>query len=191
MRLFHWLFAREPEEPLLPLLKRTADDTGPGRWSSRMGWRYVSYCDADVGLYFLIEPMIEGADTVYIPTAAKWAAARRPMLGRGGSRSSCDSSQSSGIASWRGRKRRPVLACLTRITACRFCLGAFNRPRGGSFSNNAGCLIRIRRFRSRRCANCGLPRSRNSRPRRAGGLHSMNQRPRISVRCLRRCRFRR
>ncbi len=73
MGLFSWLFGRKPE-PEIPIPKFAPIAGRPARWSSRMGWRYLSYSDPDIGVYFQIEPMVEGPDTVNVPTQEKWAA---------------------------------------------------------------------------------------------------------------------
>jgi hypothetical protein len=41
-------------------------------WAARMGWRYVSYVEGDVALWLSIEPMVKGADRVYVPNEARW-----------------------------------------------------------------------------------------------------------------------
>ena len=41
-------------------------------WSARMGWRYVSYSEGDVSLSLSIEPMVKGADRVYVPDQPSW-----------------------------------------------------------------------------------------------------------------------
>ena len=74
MGLFTWLFRRRKPEPEIPIPKFAAIKGRPGRWSCRMGWRYVSYSDPDIGVYFQVEPMVEGPDTVNLPTQEKWAA---------------------------------------------------------------------------------------------------------------------
>jgi len=37
-----------------------------------MGWRYVSYSEGDVSLWLQIEPMVKGADRVYVPDESRW-----------------------------------------------------------------------------------------------------------------------
>jgi hypothetical protein len=41
-------------------------------WVARMGWRYVSYSEGDVSLFLSTEPMVKGADRVYVPDEASW-----------------------------------------------------------------------------------------------------------------------
>lgn len=52
--------------------KRRSTVIGDGRWTARMGWRYVSYIEGDASISFQIEPMVKGADRVYVPSESSW-----------------------------------------------------------------------------------------------------------------------
>ena len=41
-------------------------------WTYEMGWRYVKYSDRHGSLVLSIEPMVKGADIVYVPNSASW-----------------------------------------------------------------------------------------------------------------------
>jgi len=41
-------------------------------WTYEMGWRYVKYSDRQGSLVLSIEPMVKGADIVYVPDIAIW-----------------------------------------------------------------------------------------------------------------------
>lgn len=47
---------------------------GDKQWTAGMGWRYVAYVekDKDASLSFVIEPMVKGADLVYVPNELNW-----------------------------------------------------------------------------------------------------------------------
>jgi len=38
-----------------------------------MGWRYVAYSEGEIALSLSIEPMVKGADRVYVPDGPSWA----------------------------------------------------------------------------------------------------------------------
>ena len=41
-------------------------------WENHMGWRYVSYSDGSASFSLTIEPMVKGADRVYVPDESSW-----------------------------------------------------------------------------------------------------------------------
>lgn len=50
-----------------------ARDVAPKQnWKYEMGWRYVKYSDRQGSLVLSIEPMVKGADVVYVPDSASW-----------------------------------------------------------------------------------------------------------------------
>ena len=54
--------------------KKRSDTPGAedGSWQARMGWRYIAYKEGKMMFGLEIEPMVTGADTVYVPTEAQW-----------------------------------------------------------------------------------------------------------------------
>lgn len=67
-------FLSAPSVDSSAFTKSPANSTPVGNqtWMARMGWRYVSYSEGDVSLWLQIEPMVKGADRVYVPDESRW-----------------------------------------------------------------------------------------------------------------------
>lgn len=59
------LFKKKEEAPPNPIVDC-------GEYSTRMGWRYVTYIAGDAAIHFRIEPMAKLPDIVYVPDEAGW-----------------------------------------------------------------------------------------------------------------------
>lgn len=55
-------------------------------WAAYMGWRYITYVEGQKLLSFQIEPMVMGADVVYIPNTMAWSLAAPSWAGAGSSK---------------------------------------------------------------------------------------------------------
>jgi hypothetical protein len=58
------------------LFRRSKPSSMPGAkdgsWQARMGWRYIAYKESRIPFGIQIEPMVTGADVVYVPLETIW-----------------------------------------------------------------------------------------------------------------------
>jgi hypothetical protein len=104
-------------------------------WEAHMGWRYVSYSEGDVSLSLSIEPMVKGADRVYVPDEASWLKA---------------------MPSWTSAQRSQVLSRLKSIPwnrklswqecECPLSVGPIKVIRGSLESTEGGRALEARRL---------------------------------------------
>lgn len=59
---------RRPEQT-----SKTLNLRGGDGWTARMGWRHVTYIEGQKLLSFQIEPMVVGADIIYVPDMQSWS----------------------------------------------------------------------------------------------------------------------
>lgn len=57
---------------LVTAQKSSIVDVEQETWENHMGWRYVSYSDGSDSFSLAIEPMVKGADRVYVPNESSW-----------------------------------------------------------------------------------------------------------------------